>query len=468
MFARSRSQSARERTAEDRRRAREERERNRGVDMPELPPPAVEEAPPIVEEAPPSTVSTVAEELPPVVEEAPPTVEVPIPAPVEEAPAMVEQAPPAVKVLIPASVEEAPAMVEHAPPAVEVPIPASVEEAPAMVEHAPPAVEVPIRSSVEAMAQEPSPPVVPIRPDARIGKRVSRLRKQRGDAHRWYRRLPARLGALLALVVIAGAIVLLVRSLGGSSQPPPPPPLRIVKITIPEGFTRAQIAALAKADGLRGSYMDASVRSPSLHPTHYGAPASTPNLEGFLFPATYELYSTSSSQHLVEDQIAAFRENFTDATLRRARELGVTPYGLLTIASMIEREAATEHDRPLVAAVIYNRLHQNMPLGIDSTLRYALNDFSQPLTEAQLRDPSPYNTRLHRGLPPTPISNPGRMAILAAAHPAHAGYLYYVAAPDGCGGLVFSDGISEFEHDAALYREAIANNHGRVPTCKKR
>lgn len=343
-----------------------------------------------------------------------------------------------------------------------------VEQTRSIVEEAPPTVEVPIPTPVEAIVQEPPPPVVAVRPDARIGKRVSRLRKQRGDAHRWYRRLPARIGALLGLVVIAGAIVLLVQSLHGSSQPAPPPPPTIIKITIPEGFTRAQIAALATANRLTGSYLTASLRSPYLHPARYGAPAGTPNLEGFLFPATYELYSTSSSQHLVEDQLAAFRENFNDAEIRRAHELGVTPYGLLTIASMIEREAATAHDRPLVAAVIYNRLHQNMPLGIDSTLRYALNDFSQPLTDAQLRDPSPYNTRLHRGLPPTPISNPGSAAILAAAHPAHARYLYYVAARDGCGGLVFSEDISQFEHDAALYREAIANNHGRVPTCKKR
>ena len=108
-----------------------------------------------------------------------------------------------------------------------------------------------------------------------------------------------------------------------------------------------------------------------------------------------------------------------------------------------------------------------MPLGIDATLRYALNDFSKPLTEAQLRDHSPYNTRLRRGLPPTPISNPGLASIHAAVHPAHVSYLYYVAAADGCGEHVFTSSYAQFEHDAAAYREAVATNGGNVPSCKK-
>ena len=109
-----------------------------------------------------------------------------------------------------------------------------------------------------------------------------------------------------------------------------------------------------------------------------------------------------------------------------------------------------------------------MPLGIDATIRYALNDFSKPLTEAQLQTNSPYNTRTHRGLPPTPISNPGVASIEAAAHPAHVPYLYYVNGADGCGELVFSTSDAEFEHNAAAYREALTRNGGRVPTCRKR
>ena len=105
---------------------------------------------------------------------------------------------------------------------------------------------------------------------------------------------------------------------------------------------------------------------------------------------------------------------------------------------MIEREAQVPGDRALVAAVIYNRLRAGMPLGIDATLRYSLNDYTHPLTESQLALDTPYNTRLHRGLPPTPIANPGLASMIAAAHPAHVSYLYYVDKPYTCGELAFA------------------------------
>jgi UPF0755 protein len=279
----------------------------------------------------------------------------------------------------------------------------------------------------------------------------------------------ARGGALLALIVVlgglaAGVVLLLHRSTPHSTLPPAP---AIVKLTIPEGYTRAQIAALAHADDLRGSYLVASKKSPQLDLAHYGAPAGTPNLEGFLFPATYELYAGTPASRLVSEQLAAFKENFGGAEIHRAQALGVTPYELLIVASIIEREAAIPHDRPLVAAVIYNRLRLHMTLGVDSTLRYALHDFTHPLTESQLASHSPYNTRIHQGLPPTPISNPGAAAIKAAARPAKVSYLYYVSGADGCGEQVFSTSYAQFEKNAAAYREAVSKNGGRVPTCKK-
>jgi YceG-like Ter operon protein len=347
-------------------------------------------------------------------------------------------------------------------PAAEDPPTVEIESAPAVIEEP----SAPIEPSIA----EPSPPARAkvSRRSARMTKGVERLHRQRANSGRWYRRLPVRLGALLAFVVVGGAIWLLAQSLGGSSTHKPPPPPRVVKVTIPEGYTRTHIAELAKDEGLKGDYLAASVRSSHLHPTRYGAPHSTPNLEGFLFPATYDLYAGTSVRRLVNEQLAAFQENFGDAEIHRARSLGITPYQLLIVASMIEREAEVERDRPLIAAVIYNRLHQGIPLGIDATIRYALNDFSAPLTEAQLHNPSPYNTRLHHGLPPTPISNPGAASIHAAAHPAHVSYLYYVAAADGCGEHVFSTSYAQFERDAAAYREAVAKNHGRVPTCRKK
>jgi UPF0755 protein len=279
----------------------------------------------------------------------------------------------------------------------------------------------------------------------------------------------ARLAALLALVIVLaaliGAAVVLLEP--AKHTPPPPRPLAIVKVVIPEGFTRVQIAARARAEGLRGNYLAATAHSAELDLARYRAPADTPNLEGFLFPATYEVYAGEHVSQLVSEQLTAFKENFGGGEIHRAKVLGVTPYQLLTVASIIEREAATAHDRPLVAAVIYNRLRLHMTLGVDSTLRYALNDFTKPLTEAQLHSDSPYNTRTHLGLPPTPISNPGAAAVQAAARPAKVSYLYYVSGADGCGELVFSDGYAEFERNAAAYREALSHNGGRVPVCKK-
>jgi UPF0755 protein len=281
-----------------------------------------------------------------------------------------------------------------------------------------------------------------------------------------------RVGALGAVGVVVAAS-LLAAVLHRSKPPPPPAPLEIVRVTIPEGETRGQIARIAAREGLSGSYLASADRAatgsaPLLDPARYGAPRGTRNLEGFLFPATYELYAGAPAGRLVAEQLQAFEENFGPEEIRRARALHITPYQLLTVASMVEREALLERDRPRVAAVIYNRLRLGMALGIDATIRYALKDFSGPLTEAQLQTSSPYNTRTHLGLPPTPISNPGMASIEAAAHPADVPYLYYVNGADGCGELVFSTSSAEFERNAGAYDEAVARNGGREPTCRKR
>ncbi len=254
----------------------------------------------------------------------------------------------------------------------------------------------------------------------------------------------------------------------------PPPAAILVSVLIPEGFTRMQVAELAREDALSGSYLQASKRSTALKPTDYGAPSGTPNLEGFLFPATYDLTAGVPAARLVSEQLIAFRQRFGPVEVRRAHELGVTPYQLLTVASMVEREAQTTHDRPLIAAVIYNRLRQGMALGIDATIYYAVElakgiaTYTHELTTAQLNIDSPYNTRTHRGLPPTPISNPGVASITAAAHPAQVPYLYYVAAADGCGEQAFSTTYAQFQTNVAAYQAAVAKNGGHPPTCKKK
>jgi len=155
------------------------------------------------------------------------------------------------------------------------------------------------------------------------------------------------------------------------------------------------------------------------------------NLEGFLFPATYDFLRQTTAKQLVHAQLAAFCSNWTSVGLAYARSKNLTPYDVLIIASMIEKEAAVPSERPLVAAVIYNRLHDGMALGIDATLRYGLGiPPTESIHESQLHNGTAYNTRLHTGLPPTPISNPGLASIRAAAHPAKVDYLYYARKKD--------------------------------------
>jgi uncharacterized YceG family protein len=134
---------------------------------------------------------------------------------------------------------------------------------------------------------------------------------------------------------------------------------------------------------------------------------------------------------------------------------------------MVEREAQLDSERPLVAAVIYNRLHEGMPLGIDATIRFATGNYTEPLTESELAIDSPYNTRLNAGLPPGPISSPGLASIEAAAHPAKADYLFYVVKPGTCGEHSFSSTEAEFQADVARYNSARAANGGESPdTCE--
>jgi UPF0755 protein len=322
-------------------------------------------------------------------------------------------------------------------------------------------------------------------PSAREGRRTD-AERERDRIARELRRAPSPAQAakrrrvavrvLWGLALLAAAVVVwfAVGRLSESHRAKTVAAPIVARILVPEGDTRRQIALRAQAAKLTGGYLKVSERSSLLNPVAYGAPRDTPDLEGFLFPATYEVYAGSPAVRLVDEQLAAFRENFGRHEIARAHALHITPYQLLIVASMIEREALLPGDRAKIAAVVYNRLRLGMPLGIDATIYYALGQRAgsvgvpSQLTEADLHIDSPYNTRTHTGLPPTPISNPGAAAIDAAAHPAHASYLYYVNAPNGCGALVFSNTAAQFEAHAAAYQAAVARNGGRPPTCARK
>jgi UPF0755 protein len=236
----------------------------------------------------------------------------------------------------------------------------------------------------------------------------------------------------------------------------------IVTLTVPEGRSRLEVKGIV-GSSLKGDYLAATRRSRLLSPRRYGGTRAR-DLEGFLFPATYELRRGRSVRALVEQQLTAFKRNFADVSLRYARAKNLTPYDVLTIASMVEREAQVAKERPLIASVIYNRLHRRIPLSIDATIRFATANWERPLTRSQLQTPSPYNTRTHAGLPPGPIGSPGLASIKAAARPARSRFLYYVVKPGSCGEHDFSRTLREHERKAARYERARARRGGKSAT----
>jgi UPF0755 protein len=232
-------------------------------------------------------------------------------------------------------------------------------------------------------------------------------------------------------------------------------PPKIIRVLFPEGFTRAQMAERAAAASpatVARAYLAATASSPL--PGRFAGDRKQRSLEGFLFPATYDVYETDPASRLVGKQLDAFRLNWGKVKLGYAHSKNLTAYDVLIIASMIEKEVVVSRERALVAAVIYNRLHGQIPLGIDATLRYGLGiPPTRAITKHDLASDSTYNTRKFRGLPPTPIANPGLPSMQAAAHPANVNYLYFVRTPD-CRSHFFTTSIDAFN---AYTRKGLTN-----------
>ena len=274
----------------------------------------------------------------------------------------------------------------------------------------------------------------------------------------------AQLAPVLGIVIAAASLAAVAwgfTAFRGADEPPPPPATTravvkkpALKIIFPEGFTRAQmaqrIAAVNKIAKRKRKI------TPKLSPRRYMrltrraklpkefADAEIPHLEGFLFPATYEFTEDTTTRALVRKQLEAFERAWRGVDLEYAESKNLTAYEVLIIASMVEEEVLVPRERPLVAAVIYNRLRIGLPLGIDATIRYGLDvPATESLRESHLADPTPYNTRIHQGLPPTPISNPGLASMQAAAHPTQTDYLYFVRKAD-CKSHFFTADEDEF------------------------
>jgi cell division protein YceG involved in septum cleavage len=345
---------------------------------------------------------------------------------------------------------------EPPPPSAAAPPPATAGPPPPPPPEAPPAPAAP-RAATPAPPQQPPPPRGPAGRGASGGGRGPTPEQRR-------RLLFAGIGVLVVIAFIAVAA----SALRGGDEAPAPAPVKAIKtisVTVPEGLTIEQTADVAKEAGLEGSYEQAAEKAmKSFDLERYDA-GDAPSLEGFLFPATYELEKGAPASDLVAKQLEAFEQNFSGIDMKAAEKKNLTGYDIVNIASMIEKEVSVAKERPLVAAVIYNRLSSGEPLGIDATLRYELDNYDEPLLESELEADTPYNTRTNSGLPPTPIAAPGLDSLEAAAAPADVDYRYYVIEPGTCNEHFFTADAAEFDAAVADYQAALAAEGGSPTDC---
>jgi UPF0755 protein len=223
------------------------------------------------------------------------------------------------------------------------------------------------------------------------------------------------------------------------------------RITIPEGQRMRDIfARIVKNSDITLSALRAAAKDPAA----LGVPSWGRGhpLEGFLFPATYDFPPGTTAKQALTAMVKRFDDEATSLNLvAGARHAGRTPYEVLTLASIIEREGRLDSDFPKIAEVFYNRLRNGMSLGSDATLYYVLPDNNGPIRQSQLHLKTPYNTRDNPGLPPTPIASPGSLALQAALRPAQGDFLYFVTI-DKAGHAAFAKTDAEFQQLVAESR----------------
>jgi UPF0755 protein len=221
-------------------------------------------------------------------------------------------------------------------------------------------------------------------------------------------------------------------------------------VPIPEGFTAADIEARIAADTpISASAVHAALANPAA----LGLPAwANGHVEGFLFPATYQVTPGETATQLLTAMVTRFEQAASEVKLAAgARKLGISEYDVITLASIVQREGRLVGDYPKIAEVFFNRLHNRMRLDSDATLYYVLGPDHGPLTSADLAMDSPYNTRKYGGLPPTPINSPGEAAINAVLHHATGPYLYFVTI-DQAGHTAFATNYQRFQQLVAQSR----------------
>lgn len=220
------------------------------------------------------------------------------------------------------------------------------------------------------------------------------------------------------------------------------------RLTIPEGFTVRDIARRIEAAGFgRSDEVLALLRDPELL-QRLDFPA--PTLEGFLFPETYFFAVETRPRQVLQTMLKEFRRRLTPELVAAGRRHGLTPLQLVTLASVVQKEAGRSDEMPLIASVYHNRLRRRMPLQADPTVIYGIANFDGNLTRRHLETWTPYNTYRIAGLPPGPIASPGAEALRAAAFPAETRFLYFVARGDGS--HAFSATLSEHNENVRRYQ----------------
>jgi len=206
-------------------------------------------------------------------------------------------------------------------------------------------------------------------------------------------------------------------------------PLPALRVTVPEGVTRFETASLwARAAGIDSARFVWLTAAPDFVRS---LGVDGPDLEGFLLPDTYFVEQPTSEEAVIRRMVTEFQRALNDSAASRLEQLGLSLRQAVILASIVEREAKVEGERPLIAGVFLRRLQLDQRLESCATVAHALGVQKARLTSADLQVDSPYNTYLHPGLPPGPIGNPGRASLLAVLYPARTDYLYFVARGDG-------------------------------------
>lgn len=227
-----------------------------------------------------------------------------------------------------------------------------------------------------------------------------------------------------------------------------------IKITIPEGSTSNEIIDLLVKNklGKKEIYKEL-INNPNefFEEFKFLNEEKITSLEGFLYPSTYYFKDDENEIEILKDMLSTFNSKYNEKLQNKQKELKISLWEVVNLASIVEKEAVLDEDRPLIASVFYNRLDIGMPLQSDATIQYAFDKRKKSITYDDLKIDSPYNSYMNQGLPPTPIANPGIASIEAVLYPAKSDYLYFVATIDG--GNNYSKTYEEHVRNVEQYRK---------------